>query len=132
MADLNSTTRSHHIALYEFQPPEPSDIRAAVKRVADAIDLWASEIETTGDVMTARLAGLARSTTDRAEPWPRLLAASLAPKTDNDRPSRTSADAVLAMRAELTRSIALFWDRIRQVMDGLAPEDGLPTPSPVD
>lgn len=132
MSDLNSTTRSHHIALYEFRPPKPSDTRAAVQRLAGAIDLWVSEIETTGDAMTARLAGLARSAADRAEPWPRLLSASLAPKTDNDRPSRASADAVLAMRPELSRAIALFWDRIRQVLDGSAPGDGLPTPSPFD
>ncbi len=118
MADPNITTRSHHIALYEFQPPEPSNTRVAVKRVADAIGLWASEIETTCDAMTAQLAGLARSAVDRAEPWPRLVAASPVPKTDNHRQSRASAEAALALRPDPTKAIALFRDRMRQVMDG--------------
>ena len=118
MSDLNSTTRSHHIAIYEFQPPKPPDTRAAVKRVADGIDLWASEIETTGDAMTAQLAGLARSAVDRAEPWPRLVAASPVPKTDNDQRSRASAEAALALRPDVTKAIAVFLDRMRQVLDG--------------
>ena len=132
MAALNGDSRAHHAAIYEFRPPAAPDVATAVRRLAGAIDLWASEIETTGDAMTAQMAGLARSAADRAEPWPRLVGAPLTPRTDDDRAAQASAEAALASRPELAAAIASFRDRICRVLEEQAPGEDMPAPSPFD
>jgi len=130
LAALNGDSRAHHTAMDEFRPPEAPDVTTAVRRLAASIDLWASEIETAGDAMTAQMEGLARTAADRAEPWPRLVGASLTPRTDDDRAAQ--AAAALASRPELAAAIASFRDRMRRVLEERAPGEDLPAPSLFD
>ena len=121
MAALNSTIRSHHIAMYEFRPPEGPDVSAAIRRLAGTLDLWASEVETTGGDMTAHLARLAQSGVDHAGRWPDLVRAPVNPKMDEDQAAQASVEAVLEGRADLIEAIALFLERTRHVLNGPGP-----------
>ena len=132
MAALNSMTRSHHIAMYDFQPPEGPDVSAAIRRLAGTLDLWASEVETTGDDMAAYLVRLAQSGADHAGRWLDLVRAPLTPKMDEDDAAQASVEAALEGRPLLAEAIASFRDRTQQVLEGPAPREDLPSPSPFD
>ena len=132
MAALNGESRAHHIAMYEFQPPEGPDVRAAIRRLAGTLDLWASEVETTGDEMAAHLDRLVQSGADRAGTWTGLVSAPINPKTDEDQAAQASVEAALTLRPDLAEAIASFRNRMRRVLDGPALADDQPSPSPFD
>ncbi len=126
MAALNGDSRSHHTARYRFRPPEVPDARAAVKRLAGTLDLWASEVETGADSMTAQQPALARFAADQAAAWPDLVGVWVQPKADDGHPAQAAAEAALEGRPPLAEAIASFRDRMRRVLEGAAPGDDLP------
>ena len=132
MAALNGESRAHHMAMYDFQPPEAPDVTGAVRRLGGTLDLWASEIETADDGMAAQLTGLARFAADRASTWPDLVCVQVQPKAEDSHPAQIAAEAALEGRAELAEAIASFRDRIRRVLEGPAPGEDQPSLSPVD
>ncbi|GEM_PF-1934674 len=88
MAAINGGSRAHHMAMYEFRPPEVPDMRAALTRLSGTIDLWISGIERRDDGMTARIPGLARFAAAQADRWLVLLRAPVNPRPGSsaDRP----------------------------------------------
>ena len=121
LAGLNGASRVHHIAMYEFHPPEAPDVRAAIRRLAGTLDLWALEVEMPGDEMAAYAKRLAQSGADRAETWHRLVRAPVSPKMDEDRAAQSSAEAAFALLPEIADTTAAFRERIWRVLEGPAP-----------
>ena len=118
MAVLNGGSRAHHVAMYEFQPPDPADVQAALARLAGTLELLASEIETQDDGMAGQSPDLARDAGGRAGTWPGLMSTPVTPKPDDGHPVQTAAEAVLEGRPALTGAIASFLGRIRRVAHG--------------
>ena len=54
------------------------------------------------------------------------------PRPDDGHPAQSAAEAVLVGRTELAEAIASFRERVRRVIDGPAPGDDLPSPTPFD
>ena len=132
MASLNGESRVHHIAMYEFQPPEAPDVIAAIRRLAGTLDLWASEVEKTGDEMGAHVGRLVNSGVDRSGTWPGLVRAPVTPKMDEDEAAQASVEAALEGRPRLAEAIASFRDRMQRALEGPAPSEDLRSPSPFD
>ena len=132
MAALNGRSRPHHTAMYEFQLPEPSDVRTAVRRLGGTLDLWASEIERADDDMAPELTALVRFAAHRAGTWPAFVDVRAQPKADVGHPAQAAAETALEGRPVLAEAIASFRDRIQHALEGSAPGDDLPSPSPFD
>ena len=132
MAALNGDSRAHHTAMYEFQPPEPPDVRAALRRVAGTLDLWASEIEKRDDRMAGQVTGLARIAAIDMAVWPNHIGTPVTPKADEGHPAQPAAEAALEGRAELGEAIVSFRDRMGRVVDGRAPGEDPSSPPPSD
>ena len=132
MAALNGDSRAHHTAMYRFRPPEEQEARAAVERLAATLALWASEIEKRNDAVAAQFHEPARAAAFYMAAWPDLMSKPVTPRPDDGHPAQSAAEAVLKGRSELAEAIASFRDRVRRVIDGPAPGDDLPSPTPFD
>ena len=117
MAALNGGGRAHHVAMYEFRPPEAADVKAALTRLAAMIDLWVSEIELRNDIMTAHIPGLARFAASQVNAWSGWLRTPVKPRPNEPGLGQAAAEAALAGRPALAEAVALFRDRVQRVVD---------------
>ena len=116
MAALNCATRARHMATHELRPPDVPEVKAALTRLAETIDLWASEIERRNDGMTAHIAELARFATGQVNAWLGLLRAPVKPRPDEPGLGQAAAEAALAGRPALAEAAASFRERVQRVM----------------
>jgi len=113
MAALNGGSRTDHMAMYRFSPPDVSHVQAAVARLAGILDLWAFEIEQRDDDMAGHIPELARVAEFDMAAWPDHISSPVTPKTDEGHPARAAAEAALEGRPALADAVASFRDRMR-------------------
>ena len=120
IAALDGLSRRHHVEIYQFRPPDVSDVKTAVRRLLGTLDLWASEIETGDDDMAGQQAGLARMAAGQGAAWSDRVCAPVKARPDEASPARAAGEAVLAARSALTEALTSFRARMRRVVDGPA------------
>ncbi len=118
MAALNGTSRTDHMAMYRFSPPDVADVQAAVMRLAGTLDLWAFEIEEREDGMAGQIPELARVAAFDMAAWSDHVSTPVTPKADESHPARAAAEAALEGRAILADAVASFRDRMRGLTGG--------------
>ena len=123
MAALNGGSRTDHMAMYRFSPPDVRDIQAAVMRLAGTLDLLALEIEQRNDGMAGQIPELAQVAASGLAAWPGHISTPVTPKADDGHPARDAVEAALEGRPVLADAVVEFRDRMRGLSDEENPPD---------